>query len=72
MIIFNVWSISDQSVVDDSSSNISRQPLRIPKAYQGLVFWTLEGDWEERKKETWNNWILLGDFFQVKLHLTKE
>jgi hypothetical protein len=51
MIIFNVWSISDQSVVDDSSSNIFRLPLLMPKAYQGLVFWIGEGDREERKKE---------------------
>jgi hypothetical protein len=51
MIINNVWRISDQSMANVNSSNISILPLLMPKAYQGLVFWTLEGDWEEERRK---------------------
>ncbi len=50
-LFVKVRSISDQSIVNFGSSNITRLPILMPMAYQELVFLIGEGDWTERMKE---------------------
>jgi hypothetical protein len=50
MIFFYVWSTSDQLIADDSSSNITIQPILTPIECQELDFWIGKGDEEERNE----------------------
>ncbi len=47
-----VRSISDLSVGDSSSYNITRLPIFMLTACQELIFYIREGDREDRKKES--------------------